>query len=308
MNIRTAIVGQGAIASLFAYYWRELKPSLLLKPSYFENDTLPSTKSLMINNERVAIVSECQNISIAPATEFDVIVITVKAYQLPSVIEHIKPWLSVKTKLVLIQNGMGGLELLQDAFAQHQIYVGATTDAVCAENADSYLVNAIGVLDVGHGTINQKRHDQDDVEKNKWPHEFFSYHPNYCWHHDINKALFTKLAVNAVINPLTAKLGIKNGELTKHSVALSTIKTELFALFDALDLGLQHEELNKKIDKVIADTADNHSSMHQDVAHKRQTEIDNVLGYLLTKAQQVNCKVAFINSLYNDIKMIESNY
>lgn len=310
--MKLAIVGQGAIGSLFAYYFRALRPTLLVRSHEKKAKTIVDN-----NGEENLLNLPIQNIE-APFEEandyFDCLLIAVKGYQLAPLITQIKPWLSDKTRLILIQNGMGGGELLAQAFPNNLIYTGITTDAVFASSNTQYQITALGRVDLGPfikaNTTDQQTLSKleskviSDAEK-RWIDVFLSYHPNAFYHVDIANALYTKLAINAVINPLTAILQIKNGELVDYPDKVSELKQEVFAIYDAAKISLKPKALSLAIDLVIDATSENWSSMYQDVKHKRVTENETLLGYLrsLAKANQVN--IPMIDKLYEQIANID---
>ncbi|KZT02429.1 ketopantoate reductase-like protein [Laetiporus sulphureus 93-53] len=142
---------------------------------------------------------------------------------------------------------------------------------------------------------------------------------NASWQpiYDVQVAMRCKLAVNAVVNPLTALLNCKNGELFEHPEALRLSKrlcAEASIVFWAQweqevwakrprDAGDAHEDADKpnsqdfprelsaerlmlECERVAKLTSDNVSSMLVDVRRGRQTEIEYISGYLFRMAQR----------------------
>ena len=111
---------------------------------------------------------------------------------------------------------------------------------------------------------------------------------------EINVLLWKKLATNCAINPLTALHRCANGELAnmdnETNITMNGILREVsrVALLDASDRGLpdesiqelQYERLLSFVSSVIQDTANNKSSMLQDVLAERETEIDYLNGFV----------------------------
>ena len=129
--------------------------------------------------------------------------------------------------------------------------------------------------------------------------------PNYQYHDDIAPALFTKLGINAVINPLTAILQIKNGQLLQHPDLVETLKSEVFKVYSAINVSYSKDVLSKAIDNVIAATSNNWSSMQQDIEHHRLTENETVLGYLLSLAAQYELKTPLMKKLYTQLNKFD---
>jgi 2-dehydropantoate 2-reductase len=125
---------------------------------------------------------------------------------------------------------------------------------------------------------------------------------------DIEEMLWFKLAANCVVNPLTAVYGCTNGALRDvvhdfdthycpsvlnevASVYVATMKSEEDAVQETTATNLV-SKLKSYVDTVIRDTAQNKSSMWQDILKARQenrpakTEIDYLNGYIVRAGAQ----------------------
>ena len=100
---------------------------------------------------------------------------------------------------------------------------------------------------------------------------------------DYENMLLKKLVVNAVINPLTAILEIKNGALIENPHYFKLEKDCLAEIQECLHLQ-KSEHYFENIVTVCEQTAQNQSSMLCDLEEKRPTEMDAILGYILEKA------------------------
>lgn len=99
---------------------------------------------------------------------------------------------------------------------------------------------------------------------------------------DIRAVQWRKLAVNALVNPLSALLGCRNGELpARAGDRLRALASEFDAVARAEGQPLDSLALATA---VIAQTAGNFSSMNRDIAAGRRTEIDAITGYVVARA------------------------
>ena len=134
--------------------------------------------------------------------------------------------------------------------------------------------------------------------------------PEVRWNPNINTALWTKLAINCAINPLTALHQVKNGDLAQQEYQpnLLNITHELVEVMKQEGLDIEFDELFNTIMQVVNATAENYSSMRQDVFHQRQTEIDFITGYLLQAAKKHHIDTPENLKLYQQIKQIEQSW
>jgi 2-dehydropantoate 2-reductase len=89
-----------------------------------------------------------------------------------------------------------------------------------------------------------------------------------------------------VINPLTALNHCANGQLAapEYQSQISAIIDELVQVAKREGIALDNAAITARVYQVIKLTAANYSSMYQDVAHNRATEINNINGYICQQA------------------------
>ncbi|WP_276273194.1 ketopantoate reductase family protein [Haloarcula litorea] len=104
---------------------------------------------------------------------------------------------------------------------------------------------------------------------------------------DMPTRLWGKLAVNAAVNATTALARVENGALADgparevaHDAARETARVARERGVDLAD-----ERAVALVESVVADTAANRSSMLQDVADGRRTEVDAINGYVADAAE-----------------------
>ena len=98
-----------------------------------------------------------------------------------------------------------------------------------------------------------------------------------------------KLVVSAAINPLTALLRIPNGELLRRPGArrrMAELAGEAAAVASALGIRLPYDDPTRAAEEVAARTAENFSSMLQDVLRGAPTEIDAICGEIVRLGEQ----------------------
>ena len=113
--------------------------------------------------------------------------------------------------------------------------------------------------------------------------------------------LLKKLVVNAVINPLTSILQIKNGELIENPHYFQIVKSLFAEIQESLHLQKPEHYFNNII-MVCEQTAKNKSSMLRDLEEKRPTEIEAILGYIVEKAIEKEIHTPIIELFYWAVK------
>lgn len=132
--------------------------------------------------------------------------------------------------------------------------------------------------------------------------------PDVAWHNNIRAELWRKLAVNCVINPLTAIWNCPNGELRHHPQEIMQICEEVAAVIEREGHHTSAEDLRDYVMQVIDATAENISSMLQDIRALRHTEIDYINGFLLRRARAHGIAVPENTRLFEMVKRKESEY
>ncbi|EEQ12476.1 2-dehydropantoate 2-reductase [Yersinia mollaretii ATCC 43969] len=132
--------------------------------------------------------------------------------------------------------------------------------------------------------------------------------PDVAWHNDISSACWQKLAVNCVINPLTGLYNCRNGDLQRYPELIERLCAEVASVMEMEGYHTSTESLLSYVNNVIQSTADNISSLLQDLRCQRHTEIDYITGYLLRRARSHGMVLPENTRLYDLIKRKENEY
>lgn len=228
----------------------------------------------------------------------ELLLVTLKAWQVSDAVTPLAKILPAASPILLLHNGMGTLEELSRI--QQPLLMGVTTHA--ARRDGSVITHvANGVTHVGPAKPGS--HDYSDLAERL--HDAL---PDVAWHNDINASCWKKLAVNCVINPLTALLDCPNGDLHQHHDEIENICQEVALVMVREGYHTSPESLRYFADQVIDSTAENISSMLQDVRMQRHTEIDYITGYLLRRARTHGLVLPVNNRLYECVKRKENEY
>ena len=213
--------------------------------------------------------------------------LTTKAYGAEAAHAALAPLLPVGTPLVLWQNGFGCQPRLT---ARHDgpVLCATTTEGAFVESDDR-------VVHAGHGeTLIGELSSSSNGAHGELAHTLAEALSRSGLAaravEDIRRRLWHKLAVNAAINPLVARFGIRNGELRNppYRAMVEAVIEEVAAVLAAE--GIAPPEGNGTpgwqalVWRVVEGTAGNRASMLQDVLADRPTEHEAILGPLLDAA------------------------
>lgn len=293
MNI--LILGPGAVGSLWATKFQLAGHNVSLW------GRTSDSKQLLQLDDSPAI--NFANQHLPSVQNADLVVVTVKAWQVETAIEPLLPYINTDTIIMLMHNGMGTAPLLEAKLPDNPLIVATTTHGAYKPNKELVIHTGQGITQVGgfNASGTQCQFLQDVMQ-----HAL----PEVVWNPNINAALWTKLAINCAINPLTALHQCKNGDLAHGDFqdTLKIITKELVEVMNKEDIATQFDVLFETIMQVVRATSENYSSMRQDVFHQRPTEIDFITGYLLKAAEKHRINTPENLELYQRIKQIEQSW
>ncbi|EAU92816.1 hypothetical protein CC1G_01861 [Coprinopsis cinerea okayama7 len=298
------------------------------------------------------------------------LIISAKAHQTVPAIRLLEPRLKPSSTIVLLQNGMGVYEeLLNTVFRNPEqrphIILASNTHGAYFFDGQRVIHAGIGALEFGIAPDYRGRNFEAALEAAtpanpsppllikdiavegdpEYPHYrslrdtvaalkgLGALHTSWKPISAIQLAMRRKVVVNSVINPLTALMRCRNGEIFKSEAGqsiCSSVAAEAAAAFAAqikaetsvflkemanegvdpttIDTGrippsLTQESLEKEILRVASVTAGNQSSMLVDLERGRDTEIEYMNGYLTRLGQSYGVPMPVTSMLYNLVKM-----
>ncbi|MFT7007944.1 MAG: 2-dehydropantoate 2-reductase [Colwellia sp.] len=276
MNI--IVVGQGAIGLLWYHHLAISNAATNLALLASTQHNLADAHYHFIDHQGLAYQGEINYAYDEDIKNADIILLCVKSFQIGSALKHITPQLKATTSIILAHNGMGTLaELPMSFIKKHNIYALLTTHG-CLRNAPLHITHTgIGITDIGlaSGSV-------DIAEQQALTCLLNSALPSVKLHKNITEKQWLKLAINCVINPITALHDITNGQVNNDVfyVQIKEILTELVLVAESEGIHLNRDLLIKTVSQVATATAKNSSSMRCDVLAHKQTEINYINGYI----------------------------
>ena len=284
------IVGQGAIGLLSACRLKlaNIPVSLWLRE--------PAPLSITYAGRRLTFSP-----AIAP---LHAVLVPVKSYAVVDAVTTLSPYLAPNAQLVISHNGMGTIEQIQPLLQPEQglWFLITTHGALKQPNGVQHTGQGNSVL----AALNPAALKQQDaviqaMDIALGPVQRVD---------DITPFLWQKLAINAVINPLTAIHNCKNGALAavEFTAQINTVLQEVCQLAAACGVALDFATMQQRVQQVIHNTAENFSSMQQDISHQRSSEIDAITGYIVQHATSKGIAVPANKQLLHQVQQLQIGY
>lgn len=124
---------------------------------------------------------------------------------------------------------------------------------------------------------------------------------------NIKGEIFAKAIINSCINPLTAIFRVKNGILLKNEKLknlMEEICREGIAVAKKSKISLPYDVLEKARQTILL-TAENKSSMLQDIERGKRTEINEINGEIIKQGKKLGVKTELNEKIVKAIKEIE---
>ena len=227
--------------------------------------------------------------------ENTLLIATVKITVLEETIRNIQPYITDTTSILLIQNGYGVKNIANRALFG-LVDPESIFQAIATLGA---VLGAPGQLELYPGGLKAEKAFADSVYGEIFKDTFLDYKVTS----DLEKAIWIKLVINSIVNPLSVIFRAKNkviaeGRLNdlKDSILQEGLKV---AASEGQDISLTVEEINDFI------RSDNRTSMLQDYFKKRPNEIDFINSAIINIGQKNGIDTTVNKLVYSIVKNIE---
>lgn len=209
-----------------------------------------------------------------------VILLTVKSYDTKAAVEALEPFWT-EAIFVSLQNGLGNEEAIAER-APRVLSAVINQGAIFLEPG---VVFHAGERDTYFGPFAGA--GAEDVER--LAEAFVTAGMAALAVPDVERRLWEKTILNAAVNPVTALLGLRTGELLDEATEriLERIVEESVAVAKAAGIEVGAAAIMEAIRAVARATPDNKSSMLQDLERGKRTEIDAINGAIVERAQRL---------------------
>ena len=290
--MRITIIGSGALACLFGARLSTVTPVCLLGSW---KDGLAA-----IEREGIRVESAVGSVTAwvrptnkdAIASPAEVVLVLVKSWQTERAAQQAQRVLSSDGLVITLQNGLGNYETLAAYVGEEHTALGVTSQAATLIRPAHIRHAGIGDTHLGFTQATRDRLSAVAQLFNSagLPTRLTS---------ALDKMVWAKLAANSSINPLTALLQIPNGELLARPDAealMFAAAKETAAVAEAKGVKLPLDTA-QRVRAIARATAENYSSMYQDISRGAPTEIEAINGAIVREAIALHVPVPLNNIL-----------
>jgi 2-dehydropantoate 2-reductase len=296
------IIGSGALGSLFAAFLEKHAEISMLSHWNEQIETVRSRGLTLLDQEGIS-TSHYLSITNNPSDlqPVQLALVLVKSYQTARAAYELAPIMAPDGLVITLQNGMGNLEVLQAVLGNGRVIQGVTAQGAT-------MMGPGQVRHAGHGptylaqTPSKRRQVSDFVDllnRAGLPAQITE---------DVKSLQWGKLAINTGINPLTAVLRVPNGYLVQHQAArlvMCAAAEETASVARKLEISLPYPDASARVTEVAEATAENLSSMLQDVLRGSPTEIDAINGAVANYGRQIGIPTPINDELWRRVREIQ---
>ncbi|TKB82226.1 MAG: 2-dehydropantoate 2-reductase [Nitrospira sp.] len=294
------MVGAGSVGGFFGAHLAKNNPnvSFLLRPR-----TLTAVKS-----RGLIVRSAAGDLIVHPPAASDprelptpdLIILSVKAYDLHEALDQLQPVMTDRTVLLTLQNGVDVEDRIL-ARLQRDCVVGGVayiySKIVEPGLIDHYKKGAVAIGELmGHESARLLK-IRDLFAAAGIPCQLSK---------DIRRTKWEKMCWNCVFNPITVLINDRVAKALDHPEMLNVVRQlvgEVMAVSAGLKVPLP-ADMPEKVVKWTQEIRDIHTSMYDDWKAGRPTEIDSLNGYIVARARELGIPTPVNEALTAMIKTI----
>ena len=301
MNI--VIIGQGAIGLLWYFKLSQQANNNVTLRCSGKVKNLPKrmtfTDSSQQNHQQIIAFASDEHLQQA-----DLIIYCLKAYALEDAHLQYHPLFNNNATIIFSHNGLIDIQSFALPLKNNQAIL-AMLMTHGSLKTDHFTITHTGE---GHSDIGLIAGNISETKLNKLVDSLNEALSPVILQQDIKEKQWIKLAINCVINPLTAIHNGNNGMITniKFEQEVQAILQEVVMIALKHEVILSLNDLTQTVFNVAEKTALNCSSMRSDILARRKTEIDHINGFVHQQGVMFNIATPQNTALWQQIKKLES--
>lgn len=232
----------------------------------------------------------------------DLVLLCVKGPDSSAAMAEAAPHIPKTASVLTLQNGLGNIEAIAAHVPKHQIVAGASYTGVTLLGPELVRLGGYGPTLLGElsGKVTPRLLALAQIFERSGLRGQIS--------ENIQGVIWSKVLVNAGINPIAALTRLKNGELAadpESCALMSVLVSEGASLAERLGIKLAEPDPVAHTLSVAYATGDNMASMLQDIMQGRKTEIDSINGMLVQKGCEVGLVLPLNRTVTHLVHLLE---
>ncbi len=305
--MRIGVLGAGSIGTLFGSLLFESGNDVVL---YNRNQAIVSAvrkRGVRLVQPDGRTVRSKTPIEVPPRTlrGYDLVIVTVKAYDSQTIAGKYSGTIGKDCSILTIQNGLGNFEALSRGLGAGKVLAGSTSEAALTLEPGVIAHTGRGKTWVGEFDGRESGRVEEIVKEIRGIGLSVELTGN------IRGVLWGKAIVNSAINPVTALTRLRNGEVRRVKGLLSLMERTIGegeSVARAENVKLQPLSPLLSMNRILRATAENRSSMLQDVELGRRTEIEQLNGVIVKTARRAGVLAPTSEILLGLVRALQSSY
>lgn len=307
---KIAIAGAGAMGGRIGTYLKRNGEDVVLIDRWQDHIDAINKNGMEIQTETETYTAQIPAMQPEEVKEkFDLIILLTKAMHADDMLKALKDIGAItgSTAILSMMNGLGHADYLSQYVPKSQIFLAVTMWTAGLRGPGKLLLEGQGGIDF------QRSDGQPDERTEKIAQVLDDAGLNAKISDDVFFSIWSKAAVNSVLNPLCTILDKTIGEFGAYENAremITPILKELVAVANARGTNVEFETLLAKIEATYPNEAQgsHYPSMHQDYTNKRLTEIDYLNGQIAKYGDELGIETPANDLITHLIHQLEMKY
>jgi 2-dehydropantoate 2-reductase len=304
--MKIAVLGAGAMGSMFGGRFAEGGHEVTLISTWAEHVDLVNREGLLLEGlggDRRIGIRAC--LSAAEAGPAELVLVSVKAPQTRQAMAGAVALVGPETVVLTLQNGLGNVENLVEVVGPGPVIAGTCSHGANLKGPGRVCHAGGGLVALGElsGRITGRLRNLGRVfeESGLAPVTLSD---------NVLGLIWKKLVINVAINAITALARIRNGQILDFP---ETEEISRLAVLEAVEVARRKgiifpDDPVKFTREVARETGANRSSMLQDVARQRRTEIEFINGAVVREGEALGVAVPVNKVLAGLVSVYERTY
>ena len=233
----------------------------------------------------------------------DLVLLAVKNYHLPQLIESIRPLVEQGAKVLPLLNGVEHFDILAQAFGK-QAVLGGLCQIIVTLNGDGHIIHTSKIHDIFFGAL--------EAEQAEFCQQFAKQTKGAVMpvilSNNILVNLWSKYAFITAFAGVTTASRLPINEILKVDATKNVYRlllTEMQTLAASKGIMLSADFVGKTMERMVSLPDGSTSSMHQDFRKGLPLEVESLQGAAVRLSQQVRASLPTITTIYGLIKPYE---